>query len=60
MTQTFLQPTVLDACFQARIRENFAQAIDSLEQVVKNLNFYLNGKRAAFPRFYFLSNDELL
>jgi len=39
-----------------KFQENNAQ----LDAVTKALEDYLETKRAAFPRFYFLTNDELL
>jgi dynein heavy chain len=41
-------------------RDIFRSHNANLDQIQKDLEDYLETKRMAFPRFYFLSNDELL
>lgn len=53
-------PQVISLCPDPRLLESLRECNKLLEQVQKGLSEYLETKRTAFPRFYFLSDDELL
>eukprot|EP00762_Andalucia_godoyi_P006421 ANDGO_02891.mRNA.1 Dynein-1-beta heavy chain len=52
---------VLPFCTRSRrLLKQFVESNKVLDEVQKGLDAYLETKRRAFARFYFLSNDELL
>ncbi|NXE09964.1 DYH1 protein, partial [Lophotis ruficrista] len=53
-------PEVISLCPDPMLLENLRKCNRLLELVQKGLSEYLETKRGAFPRFYFLSDDELL
>ncbi|KAF3826620.1 hypothetical protein GH733_009145 [Mirounga leonina] len=53
----FLQ---VDKSWKEIMRKTFQNNNALLDQIQKCLEAYLESKRVIFPRFYFLSNDELL
>ncbi|KAK2170975.1 hypothetical protein NP493_1117g00049 [Ridgeia piscesae] len=53
-------PQVITLCPDNRLLDNLRECNKLLEQVQKGLSDYLETKRNSFPRFYFLSDDELL
>lgn len=50
----------MPAATQPGLLELLEENNKMLDEVMKCLEAYLETKRIAFPRFFFLSNDELL
>ena len=60
MSDTNKNPSVLEACTADGRLEALHGLLQQLEACQKSLSDYLETKRTSFPRFYFLSDDELL
>jgi dynein heavy chain len=60
MSNAKAKPGVLETCADYKLLDSFKECNKLLELVSKGLSAYLESKRVAFPRFFFLSDDELL
>jgi dynein heavy chain, axonemal len=53
-------PNCMECGTRHGIRDKMVEHVNTLDKVQKALEEFLETKRQVFPRFYFLSNDELL
>ncbi|XP_029909103.1 dynein heavy chain 10, axonemal [Myripristis murdjan] len=60
MSDTVRDPSIKRCCLVPNRLTDLQSLSDGLERCQKSLNDYLDSKRNAFPRFFFISDDELL
>ncbi|NXD07257.1 DYH10 protein, partial [Nothocercus nigrocapillus] len=60
MDETVTEPIIKKSCEAPNRLSDLHRINDGLEKCQKSLNDYLDSKRNAFPRFFFISDEELL
>ncbi|VDM76186.1 unnamed protein product [Strongylus vulgaris] len=60
LSDTVRDPRLVSLCNRQSLRKSLELVIDQLNRCQKALNQFLEEKRSAFPRFYFLGDDDLL
>ncbi|KAL7709827.1 dynein heavy chain cytosolic putative [Lotmaria passim] len=59
-SRAHMQKNVFQICTEEGVLDDLRANNANIDHIQKKLEDYLETKRVAFPRFYFLSNDELL